>query len=421
MSGDRGSGDQSSGRRSRVVEAHTLVAPGPQLLSDRRSLYRLAAQMAGIDGEPVSTAVMDDPISRFRIGEVIAGRTPPAQLRLRRPDALAIGRHRVAAPAIASSANSADVLAPALRAVAFETGDPDAEIGLITEADTGRFPAAADGFRAGVQLARALVPELLSDVIDHVTTVGLLDPERCGTVVSASSRYVPGLVLLRPGGPLDVAESVVHEAAHQRFFDMAITRDLLRADADSAPGFRPSWRQTTWPVEQTLAAFHAYACLTELAAAVPPAELASGAGLHSVLPEAGERATELGAWLVEHSNLLGTDADRLVRAILGRPAPVAPAGSAEMAAHGSVFRAGACVVVPAEEHRCLVGVPGSPFRLFWLDADAAAVLEILKSVGPSPLDAIERAFAGAQGANDISARLAGALDTLVAAELAIVA
>ena len=105
-------------------------------------------------------------------------------------------------------------------------------------------------------------------------------------VVSASSRHVPGLVLLRPGGPLDVAEALIHEAAHQRLFDMAITRDLLRADADGQPGFPPSWRRVVWPVEQTLAAFHAYACLAELSRAVPAAERIASLGPHSVLPEA---------------------------------------------------------------------------------------------------------------------------------------
>jgi hypothetical protein len=421
MTGDGASTSRRSGRSSRVASAHAVIASRAQVLGDRRALYRLAVQMAG--GRPdVPTAVLDDPVSRFRVGEVIAGRQPAAGLRLRSVAEVAAGAPG-SGPRIAGAPDAQEALAPALRAVAFETGAPDAEVGLLTAAAPDRFPAAAAEVRAGVDLARALVPDLLADLIGHVALIGLLDPGRCGTVVSASSRYVPGLVLLRPGRPLEVAESFVHEAAHQRFFDLAITRDLLRAESDGRPGFRPSWRSTTWPIEQTLAAFHAYACLVELADSVPPAELTAGVGVHSVLPGAPERAAEIGAWLVEHGDWLGVDADRLVRALLGlpaadqrvaaRPPATGPGGSR------GVFRAQECVVVPAADGRRLVGVPGPPLRFYWLDADAAAVLGILQSAGPVPVEAIARDLAGVPGADDLFTRVASALDTLVVAELAV--
>jgi hypothetical protein len=411
MTGGGGSGSQ-------VVTAHALVAAPAQLLDDRRALYWLAVQLAGGSADTVPAVVLDDPISRFRIGEVIAGRQPAAGLRLRSTDEV-VATGSGADPMIASAVDAEDVLAPALRAVAFETGAPDAKVGLVTTAAPDRFAAAEDGVRAGLDLARALVPDLVDDLVGHVALVGVLDPRRCGAVVSASSRYVPGLVLLRPGRPVETAESFLHEAAHQRFFDMAITRDLLRAESDSRPGFRPSWRQSTWPIEQTLAAFHAYACLAEFAGTLTPADLTSGVGAHSVLPEAPERVGEIGSWLLDHGDWLGTDANRLVQALAADPAPAPPAAPRPVTVEpaGSRFRAEECVVVPSGD-RCLVGVPGVPPRLYWLDADAAAVLAILRTAGPVPVDVITRELADVPGSGDLFTRVASALDTLVVAELA---
>lgn len=370
MIGRRASGDP--GPRGGVVAAHAVLASRAQVLADRRALYRLALDLLGWDVEP-SAAVLDHPVSRFRIGEVIAGRTSGDRLRLVEPDDLGSATGR--GPAVAADPDSEQLLAPALRSVAAEAGLPGGAMGLITRAQGERFDGALAEVGAGLDRAAELVPELLADLVGHVALIGILDPARSGAVVSASSRHVPGLVLLRPGGPLEVAESIVHEAAHQRLFDLAITRDLLRGDADDRPGFGPSWRSTTWPVEQTLAAFHAYACLTELAASVPPAERAA-VGPHSVLSEAPERAAEIGQWLAQHPELLGADAVRLVHALLGHPV-AAPGEEPEHPSPvpgGPDFHAEDCRVVPAEDGRSLVGLPGDPPQLFWLDPDATVGL-----------------------------------------------
>jgi hypothetical protein len=36
-----------------------------------------------------------------------------------------------------------------------------------------------------------------------------------------------------------IAEKLVHEGAHQKLFDLAITHDLLTADFDRCPPFHP--------------------------------------------------------------------------------------------------------------------------------------------------------------------------------------
>jgi hypothetical protein len=60
--------------------------------------------------------------------------------------------------------------------------------------------------------------------------------------------------------------------------------------------------------------------------------------------------------------------------------------------------------------RCLVGIPGVPPRLFWLDADAATVLRILRADGLVRLEQIVEEFGDRPGLGD-------ALDTLVMNEL----
>lgn len=410
------------GRPEGVVGAHALLAPRELVLQDRRALYGLAASLISGESEP-SMTTLDHPVTRHRIGEHLAGRLPAAQFRMpRASDLVEPGAGTGAGPAVASRTDSAELLAPALRSVAAEAGVPAGTLGLITRADGDRFNTAAAAVAAGLDRARDLVPDLMTDLEGHVAVVAVLDPKRSGTVVSASSRNVPGLVLLRPGGALDVAESLVHEAAHQRLFDMAITRDLLLSEADGHHGFRPSWRQVVWPIEQTLAAFHAYACLAELARAVPASALRSALGPFTVLPNAVARAAELGQWLADNAHLLGSDADRLVRAILGRPAATTPPVDSSPLPFdrwiGRMFRAEHCRVVPSSDGRFLVGLPGSPPRLFWLDADPSIILQSLDSAGPLPVDQVVRGFENTMQIRDAGARVGAALNTLVLTGLA---
>src|SRR4051812_41287659 len=237
--GDEGSGGGPAGPRG-VVRAHLELGTREQLLDDRRSLYRLALELVGAEAALVPDAALDHPLSRYRIGEVLAGRASGDRLRLAGAGELGGESGDGGTPAIVADPAAQQALSPALRSVAAEAAVPGGTVRLITRADGERFARASAEVEAGLLRAAELVPALFADVVGHVDLIGVLDPDRSGGVVSASSRHVPGLLLLRPGGPLDVAESFLHEAAHQRLFDLAITRDLLLPAADADEGFRPS-------------------------------------------------------------------------------------------------------------------------------------------------------------------------------------
>ena len=149
-------------------------------------------------------------------------------------------------------------------------------------------------------------------------------------------REFPGLILLpEPRCPSEVAEALVHEGAHQRFFDLALTRRVL---GDGSPTrFTPPWApagRAPWPFEQCVAAFHAYCCLA----------FAGALGGHpaphtgSLLPVAAHRASVLGEWLHGHGEQLGPDGQSLIGRLTGRefalpPAPTdAPDALADMRA-----------------------------------------------------------------------------------------
>jgi hypothetical protein len=391
-----------------VVSAHARVGSPAQLVSDRRALYRLAVSlMDASGGESLPDDVLDDPALRFAVGEVLAGRMPAGQLCLPPHRPYAASDQLIAGDA----ARVAD-LEPALAAVAQECGTKPA---LIVEGDL-HFGRAVEEVRAGLGAACALVPDLFLDLVGHVAAIGILDPGRSGAVVSASSRSMPGVVLLRAGSPLDVAESFIHEAAHQRLFDMALTCDMLRADADGLEAFRPSWRHTDWPREQALAAFHTYACLAQLWRAVP-ADPAPVLAPHSVLPDAASRAREIGEWLFARLDLLGSDACRLVGALLERPLPLAPE-LRPVPLSGGTYRAGQFRVVPTGGGRCLVGVAGAVPQLFWLDRDTATVLQILAGAGESSAEEIRGEFTKRRGLETPGQAVWGALDRLVQSGLA---
>lgn len=387
-----------------VVAAHAVISPPAQLVADRRALYRLAVTLTGVAGDrPMPDDLLDDPVLRFAVGEVLAGRRSPHDLRLPGPGRRPAGP----GPAIAGDPTTAGEIRPALDAVAQECGSTPA---LIVEGDP-RFARAEQEVRAGLDDARRRVPDLFGDLVGHVAVIGILDPARSGAVVSASSRSMPGVVLLRAGGPLDVAESFVHEAAHQRLFDMALTRDMLRADADGIDEFPPSWRRTTWPREQALAAFHAYACLARLWRAVPAVPRPVMAP-HSVLPEATSRARELGEWLFARLDRLGADACRLVGALLNRPLPLAPEPPPEP--RPGRYRAAPFTVVTTDEGRCLVGLADPTPQLLWLDRETTAVFTALRDAAEMSTDEILQRCGSAASAWTVHT----ALDRLVRSELA---
>lgn len=214
----------------------------------------------------------------------------------------AAGRARVAGCPSAGAA-----LAPTLARVATEPRHRDVDDRppvLLTEV-APEFPAARRRLLAGIGMAAEVTPALTADLLPHVAAFALVRDES-GRLGSASAREYPGLVALpAPRSVAENAEAFIHEGAHQKFFDLAITRAVFGSNQYAEPPMRPSWAPgAAWPLEQTFAAWHAYRCLTVLTEAwdrhtPPPA---------SLIQVAMPRAAELGRWLAGQGEYLGPTA-----------------------------------------------------------------------------------------------------------------
>lgn len=366
-----------------IVQAHAALSSTATLLSARRAVYQLAAEGLGLlDGPPAAGSdvppAVDNPLFRnaVHMGLTSVGASEDRQGRLHRWPLggwfLEFGTRRI--PVL--SAHDADtLLTDVLSAL---TSDP---VSFLTEGDGSRFDAAFATLQQGVALAGAASPAIAADVLAHVSLVAVLrrdDP--VVPVVSASLREFPGmLVLVEPRHAHEAAEAVMHEAAHSRFFDMAIVHDLLPPDCDVLEHWEPSWRPgVRWPVEQVVAALHAYSVLSEFAddlrssgRNVPPWE-------NTLLPHAAERAREIGDWVDGRLAMLGRDASAFVNGLRGQPAardlrPTKPAADA----HGLGLRVLDGLRVTSVDGGGAVASVGIPARLFVLGSDSGLVLSSL--------------------------------------------
>ncbi|NYI88203.1 hypothetical protein HNR02_001526 [Amycolatopsis endophytica] len=338
-------------------------------MEERRALYRMALDLLQPGHERIPAEQLDNPLFRFRIGEALAGRLPFVAA----DDDL--GGVTTAVPAgsstlaVATGAGAHDLLAEALRIIHAQSRSAGAPPRLLTGDDEALATVAA-----GVDKVREVSPALADDLLAHVSLLVVLDPATSGGLVSASSRLFPGLVLIdRPASPYDVAEAIIHEGAHQKLFDFAITRPFLGADIAEGRVFRPSWSSGVWPVEQVLAAFHAYSCLAQFAGDVARRGETAELGPDSLLSHARERATEIGTWLAGEEDTLEIDAQWLLHTLLcdgngpEEPTPVT-----------RPVQAGRYVLDPLVRMtrmeatgRVLVGRPGDTPELHWLDGKAA--------------------------------------------------
>lgn len=384
-----------------IPAVHAAIAPANALQRERRALYQLAAELL-TDGGPqtLDPDVIDSPLARHRIGDALAGRTSLTCSTLVGINAVAAAGNGAQGLRVASHPEANTLLAEALNTVGGELGRQEAAWApeLLTEADGGRFTEALATLDDGVALARSVSRELIEDLLGHVALVGIVAPQRAGRLASASLRTFPGLVLLTTRSSIDVAEALVHEGAHQKLFDLAINYDLLNADSDRCPPFHPPWapEERLWPLEQTLAAWHAYACLAWFADDAGGAAGDRVLGRDSLLPVAGERNKILGQWLLDKGDHLGTDAHTLLDGLIGRR-PRTARGTASCS-QAMVRPAATDYVIDSrlEFRRCgsqdrvLVGRPAQPPQLYWVSSDAAALLELL---GQQSLDEAIRTFA----------------------------
>lgn len=365
-------------RRLGPVAAHAALAPRDRLIDERRDLYTLAAELAGPPAVVDRTApsVVDNPVTRGAVGRALAGGGV-----LRADDFVAtselasprfvvtLGSHRLA---IVSRGAARTLLADAIVSIARQAGvaaGQDEATRLLTEDDGAPFLGAAARIAAGIRLARTVAPELMADLLPHVAVVAVVTTG--GRLGSASSRCYPGLVVVpAPVSAMEVAEALVHEGAHQKFFDLAITRDVLRASAAEVPGHRPSWSppNTAWPLEQVLAAWHAYMCLRSFWSVMSRRHRRSVAR-GSLLPLATRRSAELGAVLLDAGEHLGVDGHRLLSLLVGRsPATSPPPVSSEALADLERWAGDDSLVYrrSADGERAVAGRTGDPPQLYWV-------------------------------------------------------
>lgn len=352
-----------------VVAAHTALASRVDLIEQRRLLYSMVHELVSPSGsQPLDDPdVLDSPVARALLGARMAGS------RAFVPDEDLAGLSSLSEDwtvqavgtsiAVAVTPSAVRALHAALARVAEEmsgAGGSGIWPSILTARDGDRLRASIGLVARGAALAYSAEPALVQDLLPHVALLAIV--EKGSRLGSASVREFPGLVLVpEPASALEAAEALVHEAAHQKIFDFAVTYDFFPAHAAACPPCVPSWRpgDARWPLEQTLAAWHAYHCLAALAGGLGHDGL-DNAGSGSLLTVAERRAEILGNWLYGHRRYLGADA-RLLLAGLGG---WAPDGVAEPVVP---IRIPVGPVIGRRRHgtRQLVGIGGRSPRIYW--------------------------------------------------------
>lgn len=364
-----------------ATAVHTAFGSVGTVVAERRVLYRFAAEMCGSGQAELSEQQLDNPLFRFRIGEALAGRTafdPEEQDELAgivtelNVDGARLG--------VTSGVDANVRLAAVLSVVHAQGGAPGEPPRLLTEAAGPPFQEALGLVEAGLRTLCTVSPRLAADLLPHTALLAVLDPGTSGGLVSASSRLVPGLILIdQPSCAYDVAEALVHEGAHQKFFDLAITHDFLGADLARDRIFRPPWSGAAWPVEQAIAAFHAYALLGQFAEDVTRAQDDDSLGPHTLLPSARARQSEIGRWLLGVEDALGPDASWLLRTLLGEEVADEAPSSAAVPMPDGLYQLNPVVKTVRTETtgRLLLAKPGKPPLLHWLDGSAVELVDQL--------------------------------------------
>jgi hypothetical protein len=356
--------------RSRVVAAHAVLGDVEQLLTMRRAVYSAAVELffGPAAAARAGAEVLDNPIVRAHLAQLLAGRDQPDPARLTSIGALlaerpAAGRDGRPLPVGASPAASA-LLVGALEEVRCELalhGD-HSPAGTLLTVDDPDFGAAQRVLTAGIKLARDVVPELADDLLPHVALFALVAPDAVGRLGSASLRDWPGLIVLpRPRRLSEAAEALLHEGAHQKLFDLLLTRSMLAPRTGPDPLFAPPWRPESaprWPLDQCLAALHTYCVLAAAAPAFAERDVALHE--HSLLPPAAARAELLAEWWERQWHHLGPDGRRLVTGLTGKSLPVDADGLAE-----PVRRPDAAVVRHCGSWDLHLSA-GSPSDLWWV-------------------------------------------------------
>jgi HEXXH motif-containing protein len=370
---------------------HASIASVDALLDARRTLYQLAAELLRpeIGLSPLDWNILDSPSFRGRLGRAFAAGDARLCDDVVPLDAVVVERGWLRLGPrpipVASQYDVNQLLSDAMDSVSVQLTTQTTNSGslrLLTDADGERFTSAFELVGQGIAVARSIDLALLDDLLAHVALVGIVDPESTGELASASTRSFPGFVLLSPpDSAIEAAEWMVHEAAHQKLFDLAITGSMLTVESDSCAPFEPSWPPVgrQWPLEQTLAAGHAYACMAQFVDNAGKAVAFDTLGSQSLFPVARERADVIGGWLLERGEYLGADAHALLAGMHGRwPVKVSTRR------HSAVRTPASCTVEPGLTiRRCthggkaLVGRRSQPPELYVVTEEVASLLELL--------------------------------------------
>lgn len=145
-------------------------------------------------------------------------------------------------------------------------------------------------------------PELIDALVAHVNCLAWVDIRSAETKFrSGTSPLLPGVVLLagdEAGTESYMAEAFVHEAAHCKFFDLCSAREVVGAESETHLAFRLEipWvtgtqqRAREWPLDQVLAASHAYLHVALLAGQLSTADATRSTHWIDVRTQSTERA-----------------------------------------------------------------------------------------------------------------------------------
>jgi hypothetical protein len=382
-----------------IPALHAAIASSSALQEERRTLYQLATDLLDEGCSRVlDHDIIDCPTTRKQIGDALAGRSGLTNSRFVGISALATTDSAAHGVPVVSRPEANALLAEALDYIGLELErqlETPRRPRLLTEIDGKSFTSAVAVLRDGAALARSISPELIDDLLAHVALIGILDPQRTGGLSSGSTRNCPGLILLEsPHSSIGVAETLVHEGAHQKFFDLSITHDLLTSDSDRCDPFHPPWAPADrfWSLETALAACHAYTCLARFAQSAGAEPATRVIGPSSLLPVANERRDTVGQWLLTNGDYLGHDARTLLAGLLGQQPRHAHTDEKRSVALTADYVIDSRLVFRhcTASDRVLVGRASLPPQLYWVSADAAALLRLL---GHRPLVEVIDTFA----------------------------
>jgi hypothetical protein len=354
---------------ARIADAHALLADAQALIARRRALFTAAWRILEAGAPEPSLDILDSPFTRGRLS---AGLSYPRS-RLRADHGPYAGTAELGRrlgdgrPVLLSTFDAVNVARSSLRAIdrQLERHGDDSRVEMATM-DDGGFAAMESRVIEGIGRFEEVLPRVAADVLPHISAIMLLVSKSAARIGSASLRDHPGLVAF-PGTlrHLELLEALVHEGAHQKFFDMCLTFPILRVEAYRSGSFRPSWVSVDapdWSFEQVCAAFHAYLCLAALNVRIGELGwLAEDFGSTSLLARADERSTELGSWISGNEALLGSHGVLLFRALAGREVPHSK--TRETAVERFAPESGG-VVIKSDDWSVAV-TPGDPPSVWW--------------------------------------------------------